>query len=146
MSRMYEIYVGVKKNLPLTIFSIPTVGRSEVSLQRQTLTNTTISDHGRRRWILPPSAPHEALCSAPKHWMDGWQPPEQAGIVFGAVEGVYGPQNTLMLWWCIIAKTKEHLEGHTHPQSPPKIHPQAWRVVTHPFKASTRSKRPHVGH
>ncbi len=37
-----------------------------------------------------------------------------------AVEGVYGPQNTPMLWQCIIAGTKEHFEGHTHPQPPPQ--------------------------
>ncbi len=40
-------------------------------------------------------------------------------IIFGAVEGVYGPQNTLMLWQCIIAGTKERFEGHVHPQPPP---------------------------
>ncbi len=28
---------------------------------------------------------------------------------------------------------------------PPRIHPQAWRVVTHPFGVSVRSARPHVG-
>jgi hypothetical protein len=50
-----------------------------------------------------------------------------------------------MLWQCIIAGTKEHFEGHKHPQPPHKIHPQAWGVVTHPFKALARSARPHVG-
>jgi hypothetical protein len=70
--------------------------------------------------------------------MDGRQPPEQADIIFGAVEGVYGPQNTPMLWRCIIAGTKEHFEGHTHPQSPQKIHPQAQSVVPHPFEAHQR--------
>ncbi len=38
----------------------------------------------------------------------------------GAVEGVYGPQNTPMLWQFIIAQTKECFEGHAHPQPPPK--------------------------
>jgi hypothetical protein len=52
--------------------------------------------------------------------MDGRQAAEQAGIIFGAVEGVYGPQNTPILWQFIIAGTKEHFEGHTHPQPPPK--------------------------
>jgi hypothetical protein len=66
--------------------------------------------------------------------MDGRQPPEQADIVLGALEGVYGPQNTPMLWQCIIAGTKESFEGHTHPQPPQKTHPQAWGVVTHPSK------------
>jgi hypothetical protein len=37
-------------------------------------------------------------------------------ILFGAVEGVYGPQNTPMLWRFIIARTKERFEGHKHPQ------------------------------
>jgi hypothetical protein len=52
--------------------------------------------------------------------MDGQQPPEQVDIMFGAVEGVYGPQNTPTLWQCIITGTMEHFEGHTHPQIPPK--------------------------
>jgi hypothetical protein len=34
--------------------------------------------------------------------MDGQQPLEQAGIILGGVDGVYGPQNTTMLWQCII--------------------------------------------
>ncbi len=120
MSRMYGIYIGIKKTLLWTIYTIPTVGRSDVSLQRPTLTNTTIADHGRCRRKWSPSAPHEALHSMPKHWMDGRQPPKQADIIFGAVEGVYGPQNTPMLWQCIITRTKERFEGRTHPQSPPK--------------------------
>ncbi len=67
-------------------------------------------------------------------------------VIFGAVEGAYGPQNTPMLWQCIFVGTKEHFEFNTHPQSPPpKIHPQAWRVVAHPFGVSTQSTRPHLG-
>jgi hypothetical protein len=57
---------------------------------------------------------------------------------FGAVERVYGPQNTPMLWQFIIAGTKEHFEGHKHPQPPPQnyirklgglspIHSMHWR-------------------
>ncbi len=109
------------------------------------MTNTTLVDHGGRWWKWPPSAPHEALRSNLMHQMDGQQPPEQADIILGAVEGVYGPQNTPLLWQCIIAGTKERFEGHTHPQSPPKIHPQAQRVVPHPFNALVQSARPHVG-
>jgi hypothetical protein len=78
--------------------------------------------------------------------MDGQQPPKQAAIILGAVKGVYGPQNTLMLWQFIISGTKECLEGHTHPQPPPKKHPLAWGAVNYPFKVSVRSARPHVGH
>jgi hypothetical protein len=40
---------------------------------------------------------------------------------------------------------KVPFEGHTHPQQPQKIHPQAWGVATHPFEASAQSARPHVG-
>jgi hypothetical protein len=69
--------------------------------------------------------------------MDGQQPPKQEDIIFGAVMGVYGPQNTPMLWRCIIASTKDSFEGHTHPQTPLKyicklrgllpIHSKRWR-------------------
>jgi hypothetical protein len=109
-----------KKILPWTIFSIPTVGESDVSLQRPTSIITTIADHGCRRQKWPPSTPQEALRSALTCQIDGGQPLEQAGIILGAVEGVYGPQNLPMLWRFIIAKTQERFEGHTHPQPPPK--------------------------
>jgi hypothetical protein len=92
-----------KKILLLATFTIPTVGQFDVSLQLPTSTNTTIADHGCHRWVWPPSAPHEAFRFTPMHQMDGRQPPEQADITFEAVEGVYGPQNTSMLWWRIIA-------------------------------------------
>jgi hypothetical protein len=94
---------------------------------------------------MAPSALHEALQSTPGQRMDSRQPPEQADIIFGVVKGVYGPQNTLMLWRFIIARTKERFEGHTHPQPPPKLHPIAWGVITYSFKAPARSARPHVG-
>jgi hypothetical protein len=77
-------------------------------------------------------------------WM-GDNPPSKRIYFLSAVEGVYGPQNTLMLWRFIISGTKVRFEGHTHPQPPQKIHPQARGVVIHPFKASVRSARPHVG-
>ncbi len=35
---------------------------SDISLQRPTLTNTTIANHGRRQQKWPHIAPHEALC------------------------------------------------------------------------------------
>jgi hypothetical protein len=125
MSRIYGIYVGIKKNLPWTIFTIPTVGWSDVSLQLPSLTNTTIVDHGCRWQIWPPSAPHEAFCSTLTHQMDGRQPPEHADIIFEAVEGVHGPQNTLMLWQCIIAGTKERFRG-VHILNPPKTTSAIW--------------------
>ena len=77
--------------------------------------------------------------------MDSLQPPKQADIIFGAVKGVYGPQNTSMLWQFIIAGTKERFEGHTHPQPPQKLHQQAWGIIPHPFNALVWSTRPYVG-
>jgi hypothetical protein len=67
------------------------------------ITNTTIANHDRRRRKRPSSAPHEALRSAPVQRMDRRHPPKQADILLGAVKGVYGPQNTPMLWRFIIA-------------------------------------------
>jgi hypothetical protein len=78
--------------------------------------------------------------------MAGRQTPEQADIIFGAVEGVYGPQNTLMLWRFIIAGTKERFEVKaTRTLNPPPNTSQAWGVVIHLFEASARSARPQVG-
>ncbi len=37
------------------------------------------------------------------------------------------------------------LPPYKHPQPPQKIHPQARRVIAHPFEASALSTRPHVG-
>jgi hypothetical protein len=78
--------------------------------------------------------------------MDEQQPPKQADIIFGAVEGVYGPQNTPMLWQFIIAGTKECFESHTHPQPLQKKDLQAGGVVINQFKALAWSTRHHVGH
>ncbi len=82
------------------------------------MTNTTIANHGCRRQKWPPSAPQEALRSTPTHQMDCRQPPNQADIILGGVEGMYGLQNTLMLWHCIITITLECFEGHTHHKNP----------------------------
>jgi hypothetical protein len=79
------------------------------------------------------------------HQMDGRQPPKQVDIIFEAVEGVYGPQNTLMLWQCIIAITKENFEGHTHSHPPQKLHQLSRVVVAHPLEALAWNARPHVG-
>ncbi len=121
MSWMYGIYVGIKKLLPLTIFTNPAVGWSDISLQRPTSTNTTIANHGCHQQKWPPSTPHEALRSMTMLWMDGQKPPKQVNIILGAVAGEYGPQNILMLWQCIIAGAKGRFIGHTHHQPPPKI-------------------------
>jgi hypothetical protein len=104
-----------------------------------------MANHGRRRQIWPPSAPHEAFRSARTRRMDGPQPPKHGDIIFEAVEGVHGPQTTPMLWRCIIAGTKECFEGRTHPQPPKKLHPLSRGVIAHPLEALARSPRPHVG-
>jgi hypothetical protein len=95
--------------------------------------------------LSPPRAPHEALRPAPMRQMDWQQPPEQAGIIFGGVEGVYNPQNTPMLWQCIITITSKCFEGHTHPQNLQKLYPNARGVIAHPFEALAWSARPHMG-
>ena len=55
-------------------------------------------NHGRHRRKWPPSAPHEALRSAPMLLMDGQQPPKIVDVVFGGVEGVYAPQSAPLFW------------------------------------------------
>jgi hypothetical protein len=45
-----------------------------------------------------------------------------------------------MLWRFIISRTKEHFEGHKHPQPPQRIHPQAWGVIAHPFGCRRRAQ------
>jgi hypothetical protein len=62
----------------------------------------------------PPSTLYEALRPTPTHQMDGGQPPNQADIVLGAVEGVYGPQNTPILWQCALSEQRSTLRAiHT---------------------------------
>jgi hypothetical protein len=118
----------------------------DFSLQRPSMTKTTIANHGRRRQKWPPCAPHETLRLAPKHQMDGRQPLKQVDIILGVlVEGVYGPLNAQMLWQCIITIMLEYFEGHTHPLNPPKSHLLSWGVVAHPFNAFAWRARPHVG-
>jgi hypothetical protein len=110
------------------------------------MTNTTKANHGRCRQKWPPSAPHEALCSAPTHPMDGWQPPEHADIIVLECGGRVWPSKHSHVVVMCIAGAKEHFEGHAHPQQEPKkLYPLAWGVVIHPFNVSASSARPHVG-
>jgi hypothetical protein len=94
--------------------TIPTVGQSEVSVQWQPTTNTTLADHSCRQQKWPPSAPHEALGSTQVHRMDGQHPLEHANIILGGYEGVYGPQNTPMVWQCALLEQRNALRAiHT---------------------------------
>jgi hypothetical protein len=79
--------------------------------------------------------------------MDGRQPPEQADITFEAVEGVYMALKTLRC--CGDASSPEQrsaLRGIHSLNPPKKLHPLSRVVVAHPFDATARCKRPHVGH
>jgi hypothetical protein len=80
MSRMYGIYIGIQKNTSVDNFYY-SYSRL-ICIQRLTMANTTIANHGRRRQKWPPSAPHEALHPVPMQQMDGRQPPEQVDIIF----------------------------------------------------------------
>ncbi len=96
-----------------------TVGRSDVSLQRPTSTNTTIANHGRHQRKWPPSAPHEAKLALRANALNWWKTTSQgSGYSFGGCWWCVWPSNTPILWKCIIAGTKEPFEGHTHPQPP----------------------------
>jgi hypothetical protein len=74
----------------------------------------------------------------------GDNPPSKQ-MIFGGNAGVYGPQNTPMLWPCIVAATSECFKGNTHPQHPKNLYLLAWGIAAHPFNASSRSARPHGG-
>ena len=78
----------------------------------------TMADTGRNeKWH--PSAPHKALRLAPSSLLDGGQPPEQAdSIIFWGVAGVYGPQNTTMLWQCSLPEQRSSLRD-IYPLTPP---------------------------
>jgi hypothetical protein len=62
--------------------------------------------------------------------------PQENAYNFLKVEGVHGPQNTLMLRRCIIAGMKERFEGHTLgaaliailEKKSPKIKFEVWKL------------------
>ncbi len=115
-----------------------------VALAQNTTGVTTATTMAAASWNGP-LAPHMRPC-APRQrvkWM-GDNPPS-LWMYFWGVEGFYGPQSAPLFrrWW--IATTSECFEGHTHPQQPPTVYPQAWGVIAHPFDALARSGRPHVG-
>ena len=59
---------------------------------------------------------------------------------------MHGPQNTLMLWQCIIARTKECFEGYLPSLLPKTIYRIAWGVVARQSDVSAQDAIPHVGH
>ncbi len=106
-------------------------------------TTTTIDATGGNGPLAPHMRPF-ALHRSFKWMVDN--PPSLRMYFFGRVKGVYGPQSAPLFWQWWITTTLKCFEGHTHPQQPPKLCPLAPGVVAHPFDASARSARPHVGH
>ena len=104
MSRLYWVYVGIKKY-------------DVISLQRPTTTISTTTNHGQRQQKWPPCT-HMRPC-APRchHCLMGEDPPRKCMYIFEGWGGVW-PSNTPMLRWCIIAGTNERFGGHTLPHSP----------------------------
>ena len=102
MSRIYWVYLGMKN-----------------------LTSLVNNDHQNNGWPWPtpaemaPQCPTAGLapCVVVLSWwaMSLWASRYKCGGLRG-----YSPQNTPMLRWCIIAGTKEHIEGK-HPLNPPQI-------------------------
>ncbi len=78
-----------------------------------------------------PLAPHMSPCALRQcvKLIGDNLPSKQIRYNFGGVDGVYGPQNTPMLWWCIITTTSECLEGRTHPHHHKKLYPLAWGLL-----------------
>ncbi len=110
------------------------VGINIVWCHRSTMTITTTANHvqHRRKWppIAPPTWSLVPLVVVFAPWATT---PGASGNNLEGYEGVYGPQNTLILWWCIISGTKEHFEGHlpSHSQPPHELYPLAREDVAH---------------
>ena len=109
----FTIYSNSYKNwLQTTSFSVFIESFSSLITKHNWRHNR--HNHGRRRHKCPPSAPREALRFMLMLWMNRLQPPKLSDIIWGGVEGVYGPQSALFRqWW--IATTLKCFEGHTHP-------------------------------
>jgi hypothetical protein len=58
--------------------------------------------------------------------------------IWGWFKRVYGPQNTLLLWWCIITIIKEHFEGHRPSQPQRKTYPLAQGIVPYQLDVSAQ--------
>ncbi len=102
-------------------------------------TPTTMAAAGRNG----PLAPHMRPCALPQRfeWM-GDIPPSLWMYSLGGLR-VFMALKALRGWW--IATSSECFEGHKLPQQPQKVYPLARGVIAHPFDASARSARPHVG-
>ena len=119
---MYECCIGIKKS--------DVTGQQQPSQQWPTTANA-----GRNC----PLVPHIKPCTPRCHLrLMGNNPPSKR-IYFLGVEGVCGPQHTPMLWRCIIAGTKDRIEGHTpprHPQNYIQLLRRSWPInLTHQHKA-----------
>ena len=82
--------------------------------QRPSQLQPTMADTGGNG----PLAPHMRHCAPRRHHCLMEEAPQASSYNLGGSEGVYGPQNTPMLWRCIIVGTMERFDGHTPPHSP----------------------------
>ena len=111
------------------------------SLQRPTMTNSTTTDHGQAE--MTPLRPTWGLVPRTVVIARWGKIPQASGYNFGGNEGVYGPQNTPMLWRCIITGTWSALMA-IHPLTPHKIIIACLGVAAHPYNALLRGLRPHL--
>ncbi len=79
-----------------------------------------MANHGCRQRKWPPTTPHEALRSVPMGWMDGQQPPKQAGIIFWSCWGCVWPSKHSDVVAIHHCRNKRALWGPCAPSTPPK--------------------------
>jgi hypothetical protein len=96
----FTIYSNSYKNwLQTTSLSVFIEGFSSLITKHNWRHNR--HNHGRLWRKCPPSTPHEALRFTLMLWTNRLQPPELANVIWGVVEGVYGPQSAPLFrqWW-----------------------------------------------
>ncbi len=102
-------------------------------------------NHGHRWQKRPPSAPHEALRSAPTLQMDEWHPPQASGYIFGGCWGCVWPLNHSFVPAMIHCHNIWVFWGPYTPSTPQKIMFAYWGLVAHPSDVLALSAKPHVG-
>ncbi len=85
------------------------LSQSPISWARRLKTNITMAAAGRSGHL----APHRRICILQRHRESPACNLSSKHICFGGwLERVYCPQNTPMLWQCIIAIIKERVKSH----------------------------------